>query len=316
MDRDEAIRLLKGGEEGIAEWNRRREEGEEIPLLVEFDVRQADLGRANLRWANLSRANLWGANLCQANLSNADLIQANAHWAKFDRANFIGADLRGAYLGGALLSEAKLRGTNLVGAKLRRAKVTGAEFGTAGFAPEIDDKKGTRLVPAFPADLSGADLGGADLSNASFNETNLSGADLTEANLCGARFNRPNLSAANFSRALFDRTEFVNVDLSEGSGLDTCMHYGPSTIGTDTLLRSKGKIPRAFLLGCGVPESLIEYLPSLIVSMNPIQFYSCFISYSHKDEDFATGLHSRMTQEKLRVWYAPKDIQGGKKLHE
>lgn len=33
MDRDEALRLLEGGPEGVAEWNRRREAGEEIPDL-------------------------------------------------------------------------------------------------------------------------------------------------------------------------------------------------------------------------------------------------------------------------------------------
>jgi TIR domain len=46
--------------------------------------------------------------------------------------------------------------------------------------------------------------------------------------------------------------------------------------------------------------------------MGPIQFYSCFISYSTKDEDFIKRLHSRMTQEKLRVWYAPEDMKGGR----
>jgi hypothetical protein len=34
MNRDEAIRLLKGGEEGVGEWNRRREDGETIPTLA------------------------------------------------------------------------------------------------------------------------------------------------------------------------------------------------------------------------------------------------------------------------------------------
>ena len=65
-----------------------------------------------------------------------------------------------------------------------------------------------------------------------------------------------------------------------------------------------------------MPDTLIDYLPSLIGAMSPIQFYSCFISYSTKDEAFAKRLHSRMVQEKLRVWYSPEDIQGGKKLHE
>ena len=47
-----------------------------------------------------------------------------------------------------------------------------------------------------------------------------------------------------------------------------------------------------------------------------IEYYSCFISYSTKDEEFAKRLHLRMRDEKLRVWFAPEDIQGGKKLHE
>jgi hypothetical protein len=50
--------------------------------------------------------------------------------------------------------------------------------------------------------------------------------------------------------------------------------------------------------------------------MQPIQFYSCFISYSHKDEDFARRLHSRMRDHHLRVWFAYEDMKGGAKLHE
>ena len=81
----------------------------------------------------------------------------------------------------------------------------------------------------------------------------------------------------------------------------------------DTLVRSRGKIPEAFLRGCGVPDALIANLPALIGAMEPIQFYSCFISYSTKDQDFAERLHSKLRDKGLRVWFAPEDIQGGKK---
>src|SRR6185295_18350934 len=33
-------------------------------------------------------------------------------------------------------------------------------------------------------------------------------------------------------------------------------------------------------------------------------------------EQFSQRLHSRMRDEKLRVWYAPEEMKGGKKLHE
>lgn len=94
------------------------------------------------------------------------------------------------------------------------------------------------------------------------------------------------------------------------------MHSYPSTIGIDTLYKSAGKIPEAFLRGCGVPEDFITFIPSHFGIQQAINFYSCFISYSHKDEDFAKRLYSRMRDAKLRVWYAPEEMKGGQKLHE
>ena len=50
--------------------------------------------------------------------------------------------------------------------------------------------------------------------------------------------------------------------------------------------------------------------------MEPIQYQSCFISYSTKDDEFARRLYDKMRGNKLRVWFAPEDMQGGKKLYE
>ncbi|MFM9959935.1 MAG: toll/interleukin-1 receptor domain-containing protein [Planctomycetaceae bacterium] len=70
------------------------------------------------------------------------------------------------------------------------------------------------------------------------------------------------------------------------------------------------------LRGCGVPEDFITYLPLLIGTMPPIQYQSCFISDRSQDEEFARRLHEKMRGEKLRVWFAPEDMQGGQKLIE
>jgi hypothetical protein len=161
------------------------------------------------------------------------------------------------------------------------------------------------------ANLTGAYLSGADLMRA-----HLSGAHLLRANLTGADLSGADLRGANFTGAQCNATFFVDVDLSEAKGLNAAQHMGPSTISVDTLYRSKGKIPESFLRGCGVPDGLITYLPSLIGAEEANSFYSCFISYSHKDEDFALRLYARMLDEHLRVWYAPEDMPGGKKLHE
>jgi len=68
------------------------------------------------------------------------------------------------------------------------------------------------------------------------------------------------------------------------------------------------------LRGAGVPDNFIAFVASLITA--PIQFYSCFISYSTKDQEFAERLHADLQHKGVRCWFAPEDVQGGKKLHE
>jgi hypothetical protein len=67
----------------------------------------------------------------------------------------------------------------------------------------------------------------------------------------------------NLRGAELVETVFVDVDLSTAEGLDTCEHLGPSTLDYRTLQRS-GRLPLAFLRGCGLPDRLIDCLPSLL----------------------------------------------------
>lgn len=150
-----------------------------------------------------------------------------------------------------------------------------------------------------------------DLSGANLRDANLSGAILIGVNLW-----RAELANADFKLAHIGATIIDDVDLSEVKNLESVIHYGPSSVGIDTIYKSRGIIPEKFLHGCGVPESLIMQIPALVAALEPIQFHSCFISYSHKDEEFARRLYSRMREANLRVWYAPEEIRGGRKLHE
>ncbi|HEV2863024.1 MAG TPA: toll/interleukin-1 receptor domain-containing protein [Pyrinomonadaceae bacterium] len=161
------------------------------------------------------------------------------------------------------------------------------------------------------ADLSGADLNGANLLHANLSDANLSGSFLTFTNLSQA-----SLGGADFTGAVLGYTTFADSDLSEVKGLETVRHFGSSSIGVDTLYKSAGKIPEAFLRGCGVPDDFIAFIPSHFGVQQAIQFYSCFISYSTRDEEFARRLYSRMRDEKLRVWFAPEEMKGGQKLYE
>jgi hypothetical protein len=65
------------------------------------------------------------------------------------------------------------------------------------------------------------------------------------------------------------------------------MPRGPSTIGVDTIFRSKGAIPEGFLRGTGVPESFVAYARSQ--ADHPIEFYSCFLSFPVKIRSSLNG---------------------------
>ncbi len=77
----------------------------------------------------------------------------------------------------------------------------------------------------------------------------------------------------------------------------------------DTLFLSQGKIPVKFLRGAGVPEILIEYLGAL--TGKALEFYSCFISYSSANDDFARRLHADLQDKGVRCWFAPEDMKIG-----
>jgi uncharacterized protein YjbI with pentapeptide repeats len=169
------------------------------------------------------------------------------------------------------------------------------------------------------ADFSGANLSGADLVEAILIGANLSaadfsGADLSGANLHGANLVEAKLGGANLTEATVGYSTFVNVDLSTVKGIETVKHEGPSSIGLDTIYRSKGKIPAQFLRGAGDPVNFIEYMSSLVGTA--LEFYSCFISYSGKDQEFANRLFADLQHEGVRCWFAPHHVQAGKKLHE
>ena len=72
-------------------------------------------------------------------------------------------------------------------------------------------------------------------------------------------------------------------------------------------------LPLPFLRGCGLPDKLIEYLPSLL--NEAIQFYSCFISYSHEDKAFARRF-TMPPGRGIRCWLDEKQMLPGDDIYE
>jgi hypothetical protein len=109
-----------------------------------------------------------------------------------------------------------------------------------------------------------------------------------------------------------DGTIFMDVDLSAVRGLEVVEHFGPSGIDISTIYRSKGNIPEAFLRGAGIPDSFLTFMQSLVTY--PIDYNTCFISYSSKDQAFAERLYADLQKKGVRCWFAPEDMKIGDKI--
>jgi hypothetical protein len=202
-------------------------------------------------------------------------------------ANFSATNLGSADLSAAILPEANLSNAFLLEANLGSANLSATNLGSA--------------------DLSAAILLKANLRNAFLLEANLSATILLEANLSAAF-----LRNADLTRAEVGWTTFGDLDLRTVKGLGTVRHVGPSMIGIDTIYRSGGNIPEAFLRGAGVDDTFITYIRSLV--NKPIEFYTCFISYSSKDQEFAQRLYNDLQGNGVRCWFAPEDLKIGDKF--
>jgi hypothetical protein len=161
-------------------------------------------------------------------------------------------------------------------------------------------------------DLSNANLCSVLFNSASLCQTNLSGAKLRNANLYRTNFKETSLQRTDFHKASLLETAFLNVDLNEAIHLETAIHLGPSTIGIDTIQRSRGNIPKAFLIGAGVSEQLHSYIHSL--GRAPFDYYTCFISYSSHDQHFVKVLCQDLRKAGVLCWFAPEDLKAGDKF--
>ncbi len=217
------------------------------------------------------------------------------------------------YLFDAYLVRADLRAADLVRADLRGADLRGAQLKDA----QLTD-----------TNLSSADLSSADLSSA-----RLVDADLSRSYLRGARLVNADLRGSDLSRAQLLGTSLGNTNLSDVQGLEVCDHRGPSTIDHRTLVRS-GSLPNAFLRGCGYLNWQIEAAKlnqpglsatekidittrmGMFFAETPIDYYSCFISYSHADKTFARKLHDTLQVKGIRCWLDEHQMLPGDDIYE
>lgn len=290
--------LLEILSRGVAAWNQWwKANASELGYdLTNANLESADLDEvtftfANLAGANLSKAQLKKAAFHFANLSGTKLSGANLEWAGFSGARLVKSDLKGARLDGAFIKGADLTEANLEGVGLAEANLSRSTL--------------------YRTKLTDADLIDAKLFGTRFWQ-----ADLRRIKLHGAFLYAVNLNNCDLTEAELGFTTFSNCAIGEAIGLDTVKHQNPSSIGIDTIFHSRNRIPKVFLRGCGLPDAVIEYIPSLINSIDPLQFYSCFISHSSKDLNFAGRLYADLQSEGVHCWFAPEDLKIGDRFRD
>ncbi len=253
-----------------------------------------------------------------ANPEHLDILKQGVEvWNRWRKENpEIFPDLDDAKISGRFLDNIDLSRATFINADCRGTRFLNADLW--GSLCINTDFSGAQLsqIEASLANFNQATLFGADCYTARFEGADLSKADLEKSYLYRAFFRNTNFTDANLTGALIGATSFDDCDLSTVKGLGSVTHQSPSSIGIDTIYLSKGDIPEIFLKKAGVPEDFIIYANDLVHMAKPIQFHSCFISYTETDNDFSSTLYNDLIKSGVRVWRWRENAPWGKTLRK
>ena len=181
------------------------------------------------------------------------------------------------------------------------------------------------------ADLIGCDAGKAEFTGANMSDTNcyvaafwesnltetdLSNADMRVVNLRSAKLIHTVLHKTRLQEASIGGTVFAGIDFTGAIGLSEIEYWKPCYIDIDTLYQSKGDIPETFLRGCGIPETMIAYVKSIVNGSKPFEFYKVFMSFSSQDTDFADRLFRALDEKGISCWKYDREQHLGHDVYD
>ena len=158
-------------------------------------------------------------------------------------------DLQGANLRGADFTSCDLSLVDFRGADLSEARLDRTTFAYASLQNVIARKASLTKANLSLVDCDDADFSGSDLSNAHFSAVSCWRASLVAANLGNTIFETCRMDDADLLGATCGFAVWANTDLRGIRNLADVRHVGPSTVGLDTVLASRGDIPEVFLRG-------------------------------------------------------------------
>lgn len=219
-------------------------------------------------------------------------IKPNFERAVLNDFNFSNYVLTDANFFRAEMRESRFRGAALQGSQLFNADLLRANFNFA--------------------QLNQANLQSAALNGASFRHAVLNGANLAYSDITNVNFTYAYLDGTDFSDAQLGGTTFGRNDLSNIKGAEAVRPVAASAVGIETIFLSNGEAAEAFILRCGISKEFIRHVKSF--AYQAIEFYSCFISHSSKDEKFAQRLYNDLLNCGVTCLYAPENLKIGDKF--
>ncbi len=282
-------------------------------LLCRADFVGACLRNSEFKNADLRAANFMNADLRGANFSNADLRGALFGNANLEGASFIGSNLKGAEFCMTNLDRSYIEDSNLRGANLYSVKLRGAILDKVNLEGSTLCKAHLNVSVIGRSNLKKANLESASLLGANLYASDLTNANLTHAHLEGAVLLRCILHDTWFLEARLGNTTIVS-DISDARHLSRVHHHAPSAVSWGLLLRpTRRPLPTQFLRGCGLSELEIKYTRTM--ASNALDYYSCFISYSTKNDKFAVKLHDSLQATGICCWLDKYEVQPGDNIY-
>jgi hypothetical protein len=191
-----------------------------------------------------------------------------------------------------------LSGIVLVGDSLDHYNLAAVQFSDAEF----------ENVSLFGSSCEGCSFERTRLVNANFSGTSLKKSSFRGTTIEFGVFFWCDLDESDFTDAALTATTFAQVSLRGVRGLETISKSATNSIGIDTFFNSGG-LPESFLRNSGVPEEFIQYAASLVGKA--IEYYSCFLSHSSNDSEFAHRLNNDLKGKNITTWFAPEDLKIG-----
>src|ERR1043165_3616089 len=266
---------------GAKEWNQWRESTDEIADLSGIRIVKKKLEGYNITDTDLSDSLIQGSTI-----SDCTFAEVDAKYSHWKNSQFVNTQFRDMNISESLLFRINIKHSRLATTNFNNCKGYQLEFNNvlikdSSLESMVFHSYSTLyLVRIFRCNLSRMTFKG-DISDIQFKNSELINSDFHNCFIDDVIFRSCVLAGCNVTNATIMNTLFDGIDMSKMIGLESVDHSGLNTLSHHTLYLSGNNIPLIFLQAIGMPENLIEYLPSLIST--PIEYFTCFISYSSKN---------------------------------